>query len=54
MTAPARPAAPGWTEANESDPGVTLLQLFAFLAAALALGLVLRRRRTTRAGAGRG
>ncbi len=32
-----RAFAPGWTDQNESDPGVTLLQLFAFLAEALCL-----------------
>lgn len=26
-----RPSAPEWTDENDSDPGVTLLELFAFL-----------------------
>ena len=32
--------APDWTDFNRSDPGVTLLQLFVFLALALLFGLV--------------
>gem|GEM_PF-5312538 len=42
---------PGWTDFTPSDPGITLLQLFAFLAEAfLAFALVaaLRRRRRRR------
>lgn len=27
-----RPSDPGWTDFNESDPGITLAELFAFLA----------------------
>lgn len=27
-----RPSDPGWTDFNESDPGITLGELFAFLA----------------------
>ena len=37
----------GWTDGNEHDPGVTLLQVFAWLAGALmfTFGLYLTRRR---------
>jgi hypothetical protein len=31
-----RPNAPDWTDVNESDPGITLLQLFGFLGESLA------------------
>jgi hypothetical protein len=27
-----RPSDPSWTDFNESDPGITLVELFAFLA----------------------
>lgn len=39
----------GWTDRNDSDPGVTLVALLAFLAAGLlfAYGLHLARRRRT-------
>ena len=48
---PARPG-PGWTDGNDSDPGITLLQLLPFAAAALAgvLAVRSRRRRTRREG----
>jgi hypothetical protein len=38
---------PSWIDSNVSDPGITLLELFAFLAVALVLGrrLVARLRR---------
>ena len=38
-----RPKAPDWTDANDSDPGITLLQLFAFLGESLTY--VARRRK---------
>jgi hypothetical protein len=41
---------PKWTDFNSSDPGVTLLQLFAFLAFALLFGLALKRWLTSRSG----
>ena len=31
--------APGWTDHNESDPGISLLELFAFLTESLLLSL---------------
>ena len=40
-----RPKAPEWTDANESDPGITLLNLFAFLGEALTYSDRRRRRR---------
>jgi hypothetical protein len=42
--------APDWTDFNRSDPGVTLLQLFAFLGLVLLFGLALKRWRTSRSG----
>jgi hypothetical protein len=36
---------PGWTDAHESDPGVTLLELLAFLGEELDAGARKRRRR---------
>jgi hypothetical protein len=46
---------PDWTDFNQSDPGITLLQLFAFLAAGLLFGVLFvstwyRRRRRRPAG----
>ena len=40
--------APGWTDSNRSDPGLTLPELFAFLALALLFGFALKRWRTSR------
>ena len=51
MTAPTRrsgPAAPDWTDASGSDPGLTVLQVFAFLALAVLFALALQRWRTSR------
>ena len=48
MTASTR--TPDWTELNDSDPGITLVQLFAFLALAVLFALVLQRWRTSRTG----
>jgi hypothetical protein len=42
--------APAWTESNDSDPGITLVQLFAFVAVVLLFGFALQRWRTARAG----
>jgi MYXO-CTERM domain-containing protein len=38
---------PEWTDREGSDPGITLLQLFAFLAVALIGWLLVRRRRSS-------
>ena len=46
-TAPV-PSAPDWTDFNESDPGMTLLQLFAFLAFALLFTVAFKRWRRRR------
>ena len=43
-----RVPAPDWTDFNHSDSGVTLLQLFAFLAFAFLVGLALKRWRRSR------
>ena len=43
-----RRAAPDWTDVDGSDPGVTVLQLFGFLALALLFGFALHRWRTSR------
>ena len=44
MRASRRPAAPDWTDFNESDPGITLLQLFEFLTESLLYSATRRRR----------
>jgi MYXO-CTERM domain-containing protein len=44
---PARPGR-GWTDGNDSDPGITLVQLLAFGAALAGVLAVRRRRRRTR------
>jgi hypothetical protein len=41
---PAGRRPPDWTDFNESDPGITLLALFAFLALGLLFGRFLARR----------
>jgi quinol-cytochrome oxidoreductase complex cytochrome b subunit len=43
---------PDWTDFNESDPGITLLELFAWLASALLFALAFHafRRRRRRSG----
>jgi hypothetical protein len=42
--------APGWTDRNDSDPGITILQLFVWLMAGLlfAGGFAVARRRRRR------
>ena len=50
MAVTASTRTPEWTDGNESDPGLTLLQLFAFLAVALFFGFALQRWRTSRSG----
>jgi MYXO-CTERM domain-containing protein len=45
-----RPAAPDWTDVNDSDAGVTVLQLLVFVALAMLFGFALHRRRTSRSG----
>jgi hypothetical protein len=49
MRARRRPTAPEWTDTNESDPGITLPQLFEFLTESV-LYSVTRRRRVVFAG----
>jgi hypothetical protein len=43
-----RPKAPDWTEANVHDPGITLLQLLAFLDEAFTSWVGPKRRRARR------
>jgi hypothetical protein len=43
-----RPHAPAWTDSNDSDPGVSLLEVLLFLAFAFLFALALRRWRTSR------
>jgi hypothetical protein len=38
---------PGWTDEHRSDPGITLVQLFAFLAFAIAFAMTWRLFRKT-------
>ena len=40
--------APAWTDSNDFDPGVTLLEVLVFLGFALLFALALRRWRTSR------
>jgi len=37
---------PSWTDYNRHDPGITLLELFAWLALGLLLGRLVHRRRS--------